>query len=107
MLTIKLARFGKRKQPTYRILVLEKSKDPWGDYLEMLGHYNPRSKKAELNVERIKYWMSKGAQLTDSIHNLFVNNGVIAEKKKNVTTISKERKEKLAKEQPKAAAPAA
>ena len=61
MLAIKLARFGKKKQPTYRVIVLEKSKDPWGDYLENLGTYNPKAqpKVIQLNAERIKYWMEK------------------------------------------------
>jgi len=104
MLTIKLSRFGKKKQPTFRILVMEKTKDPWGDYLEMLGHYDPRTKKAELNVERIQYWISKGAELTDSIHNLLITNKVIEGKKRGVTRISNARKEKMAKEQPKKAA---
>lgn len=106
MLTIKLSRFGKKKQPSYRILVMEKSKDPWGDYLEMLGHYNPRTKKAELNADRIKYWMGKGAQLTASVHNLLITNKIIEGKKKAVTKISRARREKLAKEQPKTETPA-
>ncbi len=104
MLTIKLSRFGKKKQPTYRILVMEKSKDPWGDYLEMLGHYDPRTKKAELNADRIKYWISKGAETTDSVHNLFITNKIIEGKKRSVTRISDSRKEKMAKEHPKKAA---
>ncbi len=103
MLTIKLSRFGKKKQPTYRLLVMEKSKDPWGDYLEMLGDYNPRTKKAELNADRIKYWISKGAALTDSINNLLITNKIIEGKKKSVTRISNRRREKMAKEQPKKA----
>jgi small subunit ribosomal protein S16 len=107
MLTIKLSRSGKRKQPTYRILVLEKSKDPWGDYLENLGYYNPRTKKAELNTDRIKYWISKGAQVTDSMHNLLITSGIISGEKKSVTKISNKRREKIAKSQPKAEASAA
>jgi small subunit ribosomal protein S16 len=101
MLTIKLSRFGKKKQPTYRILVMEKSKDPWGDYLENLGHYDPRTKVAELNADRIKYWISKGAETTDSINNLLITNKIIEGKKRSVTRISNTRREKMAKEQPK------
>ncbi|MFA5133499.1 MAG: 30S ribosomal protein S16 [Patescibacteria group bacterium] len=98
MLAIKLSRFGKRKQPTYRLLVLEKSKDPWGNYLENLGHYNPRSKEAVFNADRIKYWISKGAQPTDSVHNLLITKGVIEGKKIGVTKITKKRAAKLEKE---------
>lgn len=93
------------------MLVLEKSKDPWGDYLEMLGHYNPRTKVAELKVERIKHWMEKGAKPTDSAWNLLITNKVIEGKKRGVTTISKKRKQKLDKkaggEKKEAAAPTA
>jgi small subunit ribosomal protein S16 len=98
MLALKLSRFGKKKQPSFRLIVLEKSKDPWGDYLEMLGHYNPRAKKAVLNAERINYWMSKGAKATDSVHNLLVTNGILKDKKCAITKISKTRKAKLEKE---------
>ncbi|MFH1193607.1 MAG: 30S ribosomal protein S16 [bacterium] len=98
MLAIKLSRFGKKKQPTFRLIVLEKSKDPWGDYLENLGHYDPRTKKATFNAERINYWMSKGAKPTDSVHNLLVTSGVLKDKKRAITKISKKRKAKLEKE---------
>lgn len=100
MLTIKLSRFGKKKQPTFRLLVLEKTKDPWGDYLEMLGHYNPRTKAAEFKIDRIKHWLSKGAQLTDSVWNLLITHKIIEGKKRGVTKISKTRREKMAKAQP-------
>ena len=45
MLKIRMSRFGKKKQPIYRIIVSESSKDPWGDYLENLGTYNPKTKE--------------------------------------------------------------
>ncbi len=83
MLTIKLARRGKKNQPFFHLIILEKHKDPFGDYLEKLGFWNPRTKKGEFKKERILYWLSKGAQLTDSVHNLLVNQGIIkAEKRK-------------------------
>lgn len=98
MLALKLSRFGKKKQPSFRLIVLEKSKDPWGDYLENLGHYDPRAKKAVFNAERINYWISKGAKPTDSVHNLLVTSGVLKDKKRAITKISKKRKAKLEKE---------
>ena len=85
MLTIKLARRGKRNQPFYRLVLLEKSKNPWSEFLEDLGHYDPRSKNVSLKVERIKYWLSCGAQPSGSVHNLLVNQGVIIAKKVKVT----------------------
>lgn len=75
----------------------EKHKDPWGNYLELLGNYNPRTKKAQLKVERIKHWLAVGAQASNSIHNFLINQGIITGKKKKVVKITKARKEKMAK----------
>jgi len=84
MLTIKLARRGKKKQPHFKLIILEKHKDPFGDYLEDLGWWNPQTKKGNFHKERILYWLSKGAQLTDSVHNLLVNQGIIKDKKRKI-----------------------
>ncbi|HUT22441.1 MAG TPA: 30S ribosomal protein S16 [Candidatus Bipolaricaulota bacterium] len=96
MLKIILSRIGKKHQPFYRITVLEKSKDPWGNYLEKLGHYNPRTKEIKLNAERIKHWIANGAQPSATVHNLLVKNEIISGKKVSVTTISKKRQAKMA-----------
>jgi len=77
MLSIRLSRKGKKKMPLYSIIVVEKSKDPWGDYIEKLGTYNPHTKETVLNNEAILSWIGKGAQPTATIHNLLVNKGVI------------------------------
>ncbi|MFC1613606.1 30S ribosomal protein S16 [Patescibacteria group bacterium] len=95
MLMIKFARIGKKKQPTYRIVILEKSKDPYGKSLEILGNYNPRDKKCALKEDRIKYWISKGAQATDTVHNLLVSQGIIDAKKIKSYKISQKRKKKI------------
>lgn len=97
MLTIRLSRVGKTKQPTYRLIVSEKSKDPWGDYLENLGHYNPRANPptVQLEAERIKYWLGKGAQLSDRVHNLLVEQKIISGAKRQVVKISKKRAAKI------------
>lgn len=97
MLAIKLSRFGKKKQPTYRVIVLEKTKDPWGDYLENLGFYNPRTqpKTIELKIDRIKHWISVGAQPTPTVHNLLVSQGIIEAPKKKASKISKKRVKKI------------
>ena len=96
MLTIRLSRIGKKKQPSFRLLISEKHKDPWGDYLELLGNFNPRSKELNLKAERIKYWLGKGAQVSNTVHNLLLKAGVISGKKKKAVFISKARKEKIA-----------
>ena len=79
MLTIRLSRVGKKKRPSYRILVQEKGRDPQGNHLEIVGFVDPltKPKTVKLEVERIKYWLSKGAQPSATIHNLLVTHKVI------------------------------
>ena len=106
MLMIRLSRFGKKKQPTYRLIVSEKQKDPWGDNLEVLGNYNPRTepKTVALKKDRIEYWISKGAQCSATVHNLLVNEGVVKGPKRRVV---QPRKKPLSEEEKKAQAAAA
>lgn len=106
MLAIRLQRIGKKKFATYRIIVSEKTKDTWGTYLEQVGTFNPHAKENQLvpNTERITYWIGQGAQPSDTLHNLFVNAGLIKEKKKKAVFISKRRAAKLAEKKKNAAA---
>ncbi|OGY41481.1 MAG: 30S ribosomal protein S16, partial [Candidatus Buchananbacteria bacterium RBG_13_36_9] len=102
MLAIRLSRKGKKKQPLYRVIVNEKTKDPWGDYLENLGSYNPKTKELNLNIDRIKYWLSKGAQPSNTLWNMFIDKGIVEGKKRAVTKISKGRMAKITEKQKKA-----
>ena len=95
MLKIILSRTGKKKQAYFRILVTQKEKDPWGKYLENLGNYNPRSKQVELNADRIKYWISQGAEPSATVWNLLVDKAIVEGKKQKVTKISKKRSAKM------------
>ena len=63
---IRLARTGARKQPHYRVVVIEKERARNGRPVEIVGTYNPRTNPANVDVkrERIEYWRSKGAQLS-------------------------------------------
>ena len=72
MLMIRLARVGARKQPHYRVVVIEKARARNGRPVEVVGIYNPRTNPAsvELKRERIDYWVSKGAQLSDRVGKL-------------------------------------
>lgn len=72
MLMIRLARFGARKQPYYRVVVIEKDRARNGRSVEVVGTYNPRTNPATvaLKRERIDYWTSKGAQLSDRVEKL-------------------------------------
>lgn len=100
MLSIRLSRVGKRKQPLFRLIVTEKSKDPWGTFLENLGTYNPRSKPAAIDFknDRIKDWISKGAQCSDTVWNLLVDQKVVTGDKRKKVRISRERRAKMEKE---------
>ena len=85
MLMIRFQRIGRTNDPAFRIVVLEKERAAKaGNIVELLGTYNPRSKTLTLNEEHVKEWITKGAQPTDSMHNLLVAKGVIAGKKINV-----------------------
>lgn len=72
MLMIRLSRRGARKQPYYRVVVIEKERARDGRSVEVVGTYNPRTNPAsvELKRERIDYWVSKGAQLSDRVRKL-------------------------------------
>lgn len=98
MLCLKLSRIGKKAQVSFRLVVLEKTKDPWGDNLELLGNYNPKTKKGQFKIERIKYWLSRGAQATPSVNNLLLKEGIIEGQKMKSIKISDKRKENIKKQ---------
>lgn len=77
MLTIRLSRIGKKKQPMYRLIISEKARDPYGRALEILGSYNPFSKELQAKNDRINYWISKGAGISDTVNNLLIDKGII------------------------------
>jgi len=77
MLKIRLARIGKKKKPIYRIAVAESSRDLYGRLLEVVGRYNPLTKVCEVKKDRVEYWISKGAKLSPTLHNLFIDQNVI------------------------------
>lgn len=66
MLVIRFQRIGKKHQPTYRLVVGERRRKPRGMYLEQLGWYNPRTKERSVQNERLQYWISQGAQLSET-----------------------------------------
>ena len=72
MLMIRLARIGARKQPYYRVVVIDKERARNGRSVEVVGLYNPRTTPATVDVkrDRIDYWVSKGAQLSDTVKRL-------------------------------------
>ena len=85
MLMIRFQRIGRTNDPAFRIVVLEKERAAKaGNITELLGTYNPRSKALTLDAEKVKAWIAKGAQPTDSIRNLLISKGVMEGKKVNV-----------------------
>ncbi|MBU0613735.1 30S ribosomal protein S16 [Patescibacteria group bacterium] len=97
MLTIRLSRTGKKHAPQYRIVLQEKGRDPWSPAIEILGNYNPRKNPSEvkLEAEKIKEWIAKGAQPSNTVHNLLVNEGIIKADKSKAVTITKKRAAKI------------
>jgi small subunit ribosomal protein S16 len=72
MLMIRLARFGAKKKPTYRVVVIEKQRARDSKAIEVVGHYNPVADPAvvELKHDRIEHWVRSGAQLSDTVARL-------------------------------------
>jgi len=84
MLKIRLQRIGKRGQAYFRVVVTEHTTRPKGKYLELLGSYDPHKKEMKVEGERIKYWISKGAQLSPTANNLLVGRKIIEGEKVRV-----------------------
>lgn len=72
MLMIRLARFGAKKKPFYRVVVIEKERARNGRSIEVVGHYNPLTNPVQvvLNHDRINYWKGVGAQMSDTVARL-------------------------------------
>lgn len=105
MLQIRLLRVGKKHHPYFRLVLVNKGKRP-GKYLENLGFYSPTDKKnriQNLEAEKIKYWISKGAQATPTVHNILVDARVVEGAKTKIKIGKKKGVEKSGAE-PKAAA---
>lgn len=79
MLKIRLARVGKKKQPAYRVVVADARAPRDGAYVEIIGHYNPRTEPSTFVIDhdKVRDWMHKGAQPTERIHRLLANEGIL------------------------------
>ncbi|MGM0482853.1 MAG: 30S ribosomal protein S16 [Patescibacteria group bacterium] len=86
MLKIRFQRFGRKHQPAFRLVVTESTRGPKsGNFIEVLGNHNPDQKDVtQLDADRIKYWISKGAKLSPTVHNLLITERIIEGKKVNV-----------------------
>ncbi len=85
MLKIRLQRIGRTNDPSYRVVVTEHTNGPKaGKAVDTVGSYNPKSKQRVLDADRIKYWISKGAQASGTMHNMLISAGITTGKKINV-----------------------
>lgn len=103
MVRIRLARIGLKRQPIYRIVVSDGRKARNGREIEILGHYNPRTRPSTevFDEARALYWLSVGAQPSDSVKNIFERTGTIAraqrvQKGETIEALAAERAAELA-----------
>lgn len=91
MLKIRLQRIGRKHEPVFRLVLTDsKNSTKSGKFLEILGNYDARhGEKAVMNTEKVTYWMSKGAQVSDTVHNMLVSGKVIDGKKVNNLPLKK------------------
>lgn len=84
MVKIRLSRFGKRNTPFFRMVVTPAREKRESKFIENVGHYSPLNKEIVINEERIKYWLSVGAQPTDTVKYMLVKKGVMEADAKKV-----------------------
>lgn len=91
MVKIRLTRRGKKGQPHYRIIAISARTKREGEALEYLGYLNPQTKPPTIKLEedRIKYWLSQGAQPTDSVKNILIRNKLIKADKQKSSFVKK------------------
>ncbi len=92
MLKIRLKRLGAKKNPTYRIIVINSTTKREGRPVQELGHYNPKTKEMKLDLAAAQDWVKKGAQPTDTVKYLIANcnaDGTLNYKKPETVKLSK------------------
>jgi small subunit ribosomal protein S16 len=85
MLMIRLQRVGRKNHAEFRVVVTEKARAAKSsNYKELLGSYNPHTNTVSVDAERVKHWLSVGAQASGTVHNLLVGENIIKGEKINV-----------------------
>jgi len=80
-----MQRTGRINSPSYRIIVAEHTRGPkTGNFVEVVGTYDPKTKAQSLDADRIKYWISVGAQPSATMHNMLISAGITKGKKINI-----------------------
>ncbi len=78
MLVIRLQRVGKKNKASFRIVLQDKQWKPQGKALELFGFYDPHSKEKKVQEERVKFWIGQGAQVSPTLHNMFVDMNILS-----------------------------
>jgi len=103
MLMIRLQRVGRKNDPSFRVVVTEKTKSPQsGGFLEIVGSYDPRKDRVQLKNERIQHWLSHGAKASGTVHNILVNAKIVNAPKMDVLPSIKKKEAETPAEAPKA-----
>lgn len=85
MLKMRLQRIGRKNNPSFRVIVTDSRNAPSrGRYVDLLGSYDPRLDRVQIDGERAKKWIQNGVQVSDTVHNILVSQKIIEGKKKNV-----------------------
>ena len=96
MVKMRLLRMGDKKNPIYRVVVVDSRKAATGEYIECVGHYNPGSNPVELTIdnEKAQAWLAKGVQPTETVKSLLVRSGAIEKSAKLSAPKTKTKKSK-------------
>ncbi len=75
---MRLQRIGRKNSPSYRVVVVDSRQGPKsGNFVDMLGSYNPRAGEFSINGDKAKEWITKGVQLSPTVHNMLVSKKII------------------------------
>ena len=78
---MRLTRMGDKKSPFYRVVVIDSHKARDGQYVDLIGTYNPLNEEVHLDVEKAKKWIACGVQPTETVRTLLVRDGILEPKK--------------------------
>ena len=96
MVKMRLFRMGDKKNPIYRVVVVDGRKAATGEYIDCVGHYRPTCDPVELDIDvaKAKEWLAKGVQPTETVKSILINKGIIPKPTKLSAPKTKVRKSK-------------
>ncbi len=84
MLMMRLQRIGRKNDPAYRVVVVDKRTGPKSNkYVDLVGNYQPKTGNIQLDAEKIQGWLKNGVQASDTVHNMLVSADIVKGKKRN------------------------